>query len=362
MNHPTRALPATLKALSLAVASTLLMQGHALAVASNAELNSIKLYGDVTIAQDSPEQWGPWTQFEAPAAGPGPLVLQKFNPELFRTLPVVAGQAPVVVPELPKDLTGFGVFWNLNTQTEDSDGPHSLSLTGSSVTPSSTGSVFPDAMRTLTTPLSTGSYLQVDSGTLTLQEGGYSRDDGQGKITTLALIATDPADAEATQVSYYMKTISTYISSPDERAPMTSNEFGVIGKLTPESDMARLANSVDVRDFQATYQGNSLLNNASVILDVNFKTAQWSGSWNGGTGNMGFDAVGSISGAQFSSTSVSTRDETSISGIVKGGFFGPNAGAAAGVSDITKGGVRTVDPFITYKQPTNVQEARVQAK
>ena len=64
-------LQTALRATSLAAALVTGLSAHA---ATPAEMQTIKLYGDVTIAQDSVKAWGPWEQFEAPAAGNPPVL------------------------------------------------------------------------------------------------------------------------------------------------------------------------------------------------------------------------------------------------------------------------------------------------
>jgi hypothetical protein len=356
MNHSAHSVPSTaLKALSLAVA-TLLMQSHALATPSPEELNSVKLYGDVTIAQDSVNNWGPWEQFEAPAAAPGALSLPRTTVDFFRTL-----------PKATENLIGFGAFTTLTFsaaeggegggQQQNTDGPHPLSLTGTALASSTSGSIFPDSVQVKTSPLSTGSYAMPDSGKLTLQDGAYSRANDHEQVS-LALFPADFNDSEKTKVSFYVKTINEYINSPENRTQRVTWETGVIGYRTSITDIAAL----HIQGAKADYVGNSLTNNgfAPMVMHVDFGGAgSWNGTWNNGVdsnGAVGFSASGSMNGAQFSSTSITTRDEASISGSVKGAFFGPNAAAVGGVADITKNETRYVNPFLAVKQAPLVQQ------
>ncbi len=71
------------------------------------------------------------------------------------------------------------------------------------------------------------------------------------------------------------------------------------------------------------------------------------------TGNVGFSASGTISGANIQSTNVSAGDGT-VTGTVVGNFFGDGAEVLGGVSDIVKTradgaytDARNVDIFMT---------------
>jgi len=135
---------------------------------------------------------------------------------------------------------------------------------------------------------------------------------------------------------------------------------------------------------EAVYQGWTVYPHSShnhfpespVVINVNFGTATWNGTWNNGVdgnthphgadsngtvhlyGQVGFTAQGTISGANIQSTSVGTLDPgaTIVKGQVQGSFFGPQAAAVGGVSDITKTNpakgyenARNVDLFIANK-------------
>lgn len=90
-----------------------------------------------------------------------------------------------------------------------------------------------------------------------------------------------------------------------------------------------------------------------VEITVNFGTGNWEGSWNGGAdggvhthtnsgvqevfGQVGFYAEGTLTPGGFTSTSVGASDAIgNVTGNVQGMFYGPEAEALGGVSDITK--------------------------
>lgn len=127
----------------------------------------------------------------------------------------------------------------------------------------------------------------------------------------------------------------------------------VAGIPTPLADMAAL----QAGNVTASYAGlTSGYKNTSyqspVALTVNFGNGTWSGSWNNGAdgnmyqttdsagraylvGQVGLNASGTVSGANFQSTSVSATDGV-VSGSVQGGFYGPQAVGMGGIVNVTK--------------------------
>lgn len=102
-----------------------------------------------------------------------------------------------------------------------------------------------------------------------------------------------------------------------------------------------------------TYAGTELNNPLSQVnINVNFNSASWNGTWSGtgyaGGGNQSWNAAGNISGQNIQSTSVGG---TATGGSVQGTFYGPQAQALGGVSDVTGGfaGGRHVDLFTTQR-------------
>lgn len=123
----------------------------------------------------------------------------------------------------------------------------------------------------------------------------------------------------------------------------------IVGSLTGLDDL----NALNVGEVEASYEGFTLNSNVEVAIDVDFGAGTWNGSWNDGNdggvravmstdgvnvlnGTVGFNAEGTINGANLVSTSVTASDATSISGTVNGSFFGGRAGVLAGSVDIDK--------------------------
>ena len=105
---------------ALALASALLVQGSALAAPTQAQLQAITLYNDVSIAQDSVSSWGPWVEFEAPAAGPAgglPASLGSATPPDYRPVEAPFQELAIIGFAVAADYDGNGTALRL-----DSDG------------------------------------------------------------------------------------------------------------------------------------------------------------------------------------------------------------------------------------------------
>lgn len=337
-----------LKTLSLATAA-LLAHGHAAAAAPSAEeLASVKLYGNVTIAQDSVNNWGPWEQFEAPAAGPVALTPPAFSLEFFRTLPKVKEDG------LNQELAGFGTFAVIDQREGSEEGFqwHNIALTGTAYNQPALGSLSPQGLQLLTTTADESTHLMPDSGKLVQTGDTYSGINAQGHLTSLALIPSE-IDSEKTQASFYQRQIITdYISDGEgnvNEVTRGSIEVGVIGFKTAESDMSALR----ANGFQAYYTGQSVSLTAgfqSMNMSVNFGNSTWQGNFDAAGG---ISANGSISGNAFNATSINAG-ESSAQGYIKGNFTGPMAAGLMGSLDVTANGGRTQASFLA--QQANQQQ------
>ena len=354
----------SLKALSLAVA-TLLLQSQAQAAPTNAELNSVKLYGDVTIAQDSVSGWGPWTEFEPPAAGNPPLARLPGTSEFYRTL-----------PQATTNLIGFSGYYSLaNSGTAIvTKGPNPITVTGTP-TRISSGSFLPDSFVLQVTPSTAGEYPPPTAVPLIFDPSRGVHTSSltptpEGE-TLLALVSNpdSPVDAQANQVSFYQ--LVSYIGAQEGgSSPQVVSHVGVIGYGTPAGDMAALMRG----NVNATYAGHSLTNGdafAPMTMNVQFGQGTWNGMFNNGANTtiqidngdsttttkvaVGFSVQGGvINGSSFSTNAGSTFSATdgAVTGKVNGSFYGPQAAAVGGAYDVTKNGVRYVDPFIGVKTAT----------
>lgn len=85
-----------------------------------AQLQAITLYNDVSIAQDSVSSWGPWVEFEAPAAGPAgglPASLGSATPPDYRPVEAPFQELAIIGFAVAADYDGNGTALRL-----DSDG------------------------------------------------------------------------------------------------------------------------------------------------------------------------------------------------------------------------------------------------
>lgn len=366
--------PSTLSMLTLAVAA--LVHGSAWADASEDQLKHTKLYGDVSIAEDSVDSWGPWSHFEPPAAGPGQVVptLPKQAGDVYRPLPQPQPEPPAALGCAAAGLCGFASFMQWHevgrvpgptsyyaalisgtiTQTDESIWPKAIRLTATAFDPAVT--VYqPDSAELDRVHLFSGlTRVTVDYVSESLQEDSRHFTHlyvSMDQATQASLGTVQAAEGIGMTVQDYMYGVDengkTIVLGSDTRGGIM-----VLGRTTPAADMAAL------RADQATavYLGRRYVDGVyDVRLDVQFGPGTWSGAWSGGrdgwvavdktpdnqitaiNGRVGFLASGVIDGVNIRSTAVSTTDAgATVSGSVRGAFFGPNAAAVGGVADITK--------------------------
>lgn len=370
-----------LGALAAAVAA-LCWHGGAHA-ATEEQLRGIKLYGNVTIQDDSTSSWGPWSEFEAPAAGnPAPTIsLTLPGADLYRPLAqTVANTAETGC--VGGSICGFGAFTQIYSYSQEPSRATAavskeymqelhpyMNVANVLVGPDAEGIPYvPLAIELITTPLSTGQFLMPNSGRLDLQIGEgvyYYRETDTDYYYLQPQIWTsffDPAEVQATIV--FDAGLGDYINGTERE----QGQWGVIGYTTAADQMANLRAS----NAQATYQGYDRYG-SQVDMSVNFGPGTWNGTWNGGgdgkyvyagttssggtvlQGNVGFTAQGTVQGSNFRSTSVGTTDVgATVSGYVQGAFYGPNAAAAGGVVDITKTKPAVVNTNPEQSQPASV--------
>lgn len=285
-------LQTALRATSLAAALVAGLSAHA---ATPAEMQNIKLYGDVTIAQDSVKAWGPWEQFEAPAAGTPP-VLPSFHTDMSNLYRPIA---PVI--QTTGTLEGFATFTKLDTQC-DGDcaviggdqakvlGNHSL--TNASVlgvtAPSSISGVFTphDFMGT---PADTTLAL-TKTGRLDFFGFGYASPDGKTSVIPVSVPGIDP---NATQAWAF---VANYPGG--DNTPV----LGVVGIRTSAQDLVTLRTT----SFTAHYAGRTLLFGYTFGMDMAFSTGKFiqtvTKEVEAGKPPLVFSVSGIANGAQLSAT------------------------------------------------------------
>ncbi|MES2091356.1 MAG: hypothetical protein V4532_15475 [Pseudomonadota bacterium] len=286
----------------------MLMQTSALAAPSAEDLSTVKLYGNVTIAQDSTDSWGPWEQFEPPSAGPVKLSQLKFGTEPYRPL----SKGNRAEPEANPQLIGFGAFIN---STDDSKAPHAFSMTGKIIEPannSTNGLV--QALSLQITPLTSGTPAFSNTGELTLfqGEGGaeHSRSSETETVSLRYVTETLPGQNTA-EVNVFAGELGQYIKSSDGDGGflLTPSQTwaGVIGTPTSFADMNNLRGS----NAHATYSGLSFDNEGGHTINMTY-------AFGPGTGTISesrFTAnVKSSGGATYTATSLSGVEGSGISG------------------------------------------------
>ncbi|TAK86335.1 MAG: hypothetical protein EPO12_02580 [Aquabacterium sp.] len=355
-------------------AAAALLALQAQAAPSAADLQQVKAYGNVSVAQDSAGSWGPWTEFEAPAAGSTPpLGLGRSGGEPYRPIPGTIG-GPT---ETPANVIGWGAFFDNKGEAKQqgcvSIDCHSLQLLIQAQYPSA-DALLPNSVNATLVPLSTGTPLLSQTGVL-LQEDGlpyYVRSNDKELIYAVPDPETaNPANPQDIQAAFVRVSLNAYLNGNTEAEPGSQSIYAVVGVATSAPDMAALKGS----NTTASYSGWDQYGNGAdnVQLTVNFGNSTWTGTWNGGqdgvvqastsgsgktviAGQVGFSASGTVAGSNFQSTSISAKDGTIGAGsTVRGSFYGVQAAAAGGVADIIKSkgdgytNGRFVSPFLTVK-------------
>jgi hypothetical protein len=388
--------------LSFVAGACLALCGAAVQAAAptQAELESIVLYGSTTIAQDSTSVWGVWEQIDPPAAGPAqPTANAASRSEWYRSLAQVSQPSPNV-PTVPEptatllcaggSLCGFGrAQVSTNTfapfsepSTSDATNIFAYHLLatpvaselqvlervaalGGAPTTSTTTFTLPFAVSVQSQSLSADAAVLVSaSGTLYFNGNGYSAKSRTEtgfqsySIAPLQQSASDNIayDSATILAGWYDNPVSKYVLGKGEtlqNIQQYQQSMGVIGVTTSDADMAGLRAS----NATATYTGHDgygLGGSPNMKLSVDFGKGIFTGSLNNGTdGGVEWQTTargtqvagpvgviidkGVITGANFMSTSLSAKDGSIKAGsVVQGAFFGPNAAAAGGVVNITK--------------------------
>lgn len=311
--------------------------GAAHAVATPQQLASVTLYGDVTIAQDRVDQWGPWEEFEPPAAGPlvfvGNLQLER---EPYRPDPDAIGlEQPELVALLCSagSLCGYGVQGLINgALTEDT--PTNLQLVTVDQTVVSGGGqpgasmsiqldTLPQAGSLTTDPL----LLLDNSDTLFGNAGGRS-------------FAWMVLPEDGTPESYNLL-LTRYVAGQTD-APPYQQLAGVVGRVTSSAAMAAMRSAA----MQATYAGWDQAAPGGVRGAVSMTVDFGAGSfvYNTAGGVQNYQAQGVIRGSGYVATGFTTPN---TSGILQGNFIGSNAQGTVGGATVTQGGTTRTTLHVT---------------
>ncbi|MBB1077226.1 transferrin-binding protein-like solute binding protein [Rhodoferax sp. 4810] len=355
--------------------------------------DKIKLYGNTTIASDSPDDWGPWKEFVQPAAGaPSVALLGALGSDPYRPLPLPIPTGSEVCRA--GDMCGYAVFYNYDWN-HSSDGGESYSSNQFGLFPAKFGLTLKETGQATDggeyygseTPIA-GSWRVAslfgeaaptfgESGDLTGTQykeyyyGEYDyfdmdRYDSESEVMDRASVSGYTKVPEGWWYGYYAtedvavgwfyRYINGTVNGSDggENGTEIYGHF-VAGYTTPLSDMAALQAGNVVATYSGSNSGWYYGNPSQVSMSVNFGNSTWSGAWNGGIdgsvgtwtdsagrvnigGQVGFTVTGgAVSGANFSATSANLSAlDGAVSGNVQGSFYGPQARTVAGVVAITK--------------------------
>lgn len=362
--------------------------------------DSVMSYSKTSIAKDSSAEWGPWADFVQPAAGaPSVAFLPQGVVEAYRPLPQV--NVPVKLDDFCKsgewcgyaayiDSTysyqGYGGEGYGGSYTEVGHNPGRIAL---KLSPEGEGGGTA-AYRIQGLP-GEPTPLQGESGTLPASFYGTPGNFYASQSDSNRYAWIDGGEGggyyDTNYITHGNFSVREYMSGGDGGESSTIGSY-VAGIVTSKTDIAAL----QAGNVQATYSGYTVYPHSGhnhfpespVQIAVNFGNSTWSGSWNNGVdgyvhthsadaagtvhlyGQVGFTAAGNIQGANIVSTTVGTNDRNAtVTGKVQGSFFGANASALAGVSDITKSNpdykgegsnaytkARNVDLFITQRVKT----------
>ncbi len=377
--------------------------------------NEVMSYGSVSLAEDSAQQWGPWSEFVQPAAGGPSVVFLPQVAELYRPIPKTdPTPTPTPVDDFCKsgEWCGYAVFQNQSSSWDNQEGGEgrqsSYTYTSTRPHPARFALALNPDDPSITAGSGTGSGAAAwrmaslngvtplfgESGLMSADFGGtwwWGDSTDEGLHTFYADRSTSsndtyerswaygiphdyywwyylPTNNDEVAVGWFGREVYNYMSGGDGYGGDGSESavygYYVAGITTPQAylDTQRAGNVI------ASYAGNSMDwsgYTSPVNMTVNFGNATWSGSWNNGAngytythtagdgtqhlyGQVGFNASGTISGANIQSTSVSAADGA-VSGSVQGTFFGQTAGSVGGVHDIVKDNLPHAGVFLVDK-------------
>lgn len=340
--------------------------GLAHAGPSQEDLARVRLYGNVTIAQDSVNSWGVWEQFEPPAAGPGtPTVALPSAAEFYRPLATV--EVPTGQLCASGALCAFGVVREMMKLVAYPVGemavPGALSegyeragprmdvfvarpevLAAGGGAGLEQGDWRPAGMVFRPLDLNGASQaLLPPSSELTVQSNmfnGVSYAYGNGRLNVYSGYFGDSAPP--------VGPMEGYVSGG---GVADASIIGVIGVTSTVDAMSALQRG----NVVVNYVGNTLGSGSPVALTVDFgqgrvvsgsfnegRDSPWISSYTAGNGQryvgggVGIDVQGgTVQGSNFVITQMSAKDGT-VSGRIQGAFFGGQADVAAGAVDVVK--------------------------
>jgi hypothetical protein len=362
-------------AAAVAVGCAAAVSAHA-ADATGEQLKAVKLYGNVSIAEDDIQAWGPWEQIEPPQAGPmSSLRNLAATREVYRPLASLV-TSPLVPPTSPADfacegggICGFGVKYTLGYPPET---PPSME-TGSPVRPQGYATVLASTSLQEVTLKALGTEVDqaglpaqialktssVTDGTTTIYSPFVSQPMGWGygyylHQPTQTALASD-ADLNKMQDGE----IYDYFMGPDadmrgcEGDPcFSANEQYAqfwVGKTSTAEQVSAAAAKYGTR--LAVYVGQergwtvgaaagypAMYGKVSIEVDFNKKTFSYKSSMNGG-----YKASGNLTSIGYMANSFSSG----VSGVLKGYFVGSEAQSTVGGARLSMEGTQVDSIHVT---------------
>lgn len=321
--------------------ATLALASSAAGAATPEQLARVKLYADVTIAEDRVDQWGPWEEFEPPAAGPVPFNLALADTrELYRPLPTLQTGSSPAEPAgtacAAGSLCGYGLqalFVNGQQQ-----GPATLQVV--TLEPGGTaGGLYPvlsDSLSARLEALADGS--SVTTPALDAADGStqlYATPD----VQTVAWVAVPSNDSVPTAPNLVL---TTYVQGS---TGSLGQLVGHVGRVTSTADMATLRTGAAT----ASYVGQDLHlpsgQRGTVNISVDFGQGTFSYATAGGV--QSYQAQGVVRGSGYVATGFTTPN---TSGTLQGHFVGSAAAGTVGGASVTQNGVQASTIHATTRQ------------
>jgi len=334
-------------------------------------LMTVAVSGFAITDDDSVHSWGPWSTLVQPAAGPqaptpttlaGPVVPGFGTGDTNQFTPVVETPGTGVTPVEGRCVAGSVCGYALISQAISIDGDDPVNSSLQSATPilapipvdnNQIVLMLDGVPNFLNNVAAVNTSLTVNSDTnLVISESlnvpvNFFRGTSWnyfmfGNNRVVGLNGTT-IDVAGTPFAYG----SSFNVDLSDSGSINTNF--IYGEATGLGDL----NALNTGNVTAAYNGVSLRSGTSVNINVDFGAGTWNGSWNRGrdggsrvsmssdgvnvlSGNIGFEASGTLNGSNIVSTSVSAADASAIAGTVNGSFFGGDAGVLAGAVDITK--------------------------
>lgn len=348
-------------------------------------------YGTVPIANESAGEWGPWSEFIQPAAGPAVPFLGQAEGDQYRPIPpVIPPTPPVVFDTCPAGAAcGYAIYKNKGGNVEyRSSGENSHYYNGYYP---ATFIAYPTFGEPDEGKWGTKGELDVnfslahlngsnpsdpapalsDSGDLSGHyyippswmwwldpSGSASRHDESGGAYIDGELTSKAADQTADgyfKIYAYMQGGGVSEYRGDGGSKTSVEGLYIAGYPTAGAYMDTLRGGFAT----ARYEGREILSGGKVGINVQFGYGTWDGTWSGSGYGKAFGAAGTVTGNQIQSDP-SKFSQNVISGQVQGTFYGATAQALAGVADVTlaqKCGpdVRHVDLFATKLVPQKPQ-------